>query len=311
MMSIRLWRCIAAADINDPIFRRVSQIQTPAEAPKHRIHLPQQLVVLAALAIIAAVFHSPELLILVFVVPILMITLIVVAPTLLPAFVLLAGVRLTAKVTSGIYREKHQYTYDLICALTRGTLNASWSFAIGILYRRNWFLPLLWGTRTTFRLGLAALGGLSVFTLLSAVSSPHLVGFEQMRLLLMVALILALYFSNMTQTLVMSLIIGLYASSFDWSRHDGTLFGIFAYVMLAVLPLLAAGLILFVFGRLAQEPHPLVMTVLEASALLLVVGLRELVIRLLWSGLERRLNASAGAAGRRELLARDEAWVAV
>ena len=199
--------------------------------------------------------------------------------------------RLTARVTGGIFREKHQYTYDLICALTRGTLNASWSFSIGILYRSNWFLPLLWGTRTTFRLGLAVLGGLSVFTLLSAESSPHLLGFEQIRLLLLVALILALYFSNMTQTLVMSLIIGLYASSFDWSQHDGTLFGIFAYVMLSGLPLLAAGLILFVLGRVALEPHPLLRMLLEASALLLTVGLRELAIRLLWSGLERRLNA--------------------
>ena len=91
MLSFRLWRSIVLADIHDPIFRRVSQIQTPAEAPRHRIHLPQQLIVLAALAIIAAVFHSPELLILVFVVPILMITLIVVAPILLPAFVLLGA----------------------------------------------------------------------------------------------------------------------------------------------------------------------------------------------------------------------------
>ena len=73
----------------------------------------------------------------------------------------------------------------------------------------------------------------------------------------------------------------------------GRFFGIFAYVMLSGLPLLAAGLVVFVFGRVALEPHPLLMTVVEASALLLVVGLRELLIRLLWSGLERRLNASA------------------
>ena len=291
MLSFRLWRSIVLADIHDPIFRRVSQIQKPALAPRRRIRLPRPLILLVALAIIAAVFHSPELLVLVFVVPILMITLIVVAPILLPVYVLLAGIHLTAEVAAGIFREKHQYTYDLICASTRGTLNASWSFATGILYRSNWFLPLSWGTRATFRLGLALLGGLSVFTLLTAVSSPHLVGFEQIRLLLLVALILALYFSNMTQTLVMSLIIGLYASSFDWSRHDGTLFVIFAYVMLSGLPLLAAALILFVFGRVALEPHPLLMTVVEASALLLVVGLRELLIRLLWSGLERRLNA--------------------
>ena len=30
MLSLRLWRTIAEADIHDPIFRRVSQIQKPA-----------------------------------------------------------------------------------------------------------------------------------------------------------------------------------------------------------------------------------------------------------------------------------------
>ena len=64
-------------------------------------------------------------------------------------------------------------------------------------------------------------------------------GLEQLRLLLLVALLLALYYCNMTQTLVLGLVCGLLASSFDLSRHDSMLIGVFSYVMLSLLPILA------------------------------------------------------------------------
>ncbi len=240
MMSIRLWRSLANADIDDPIFRRVSQIHRATEAPKYRLRPPRLLILAAVVAYITALFASPELLVLVLVVPMLLVMLIVITPVLLPLFVLLAGLRLTAEVVSEIFREKHQYTYELICASTRGTLDASWSYATGILYRGNWFAPLRWGTRLTMRLGLALLGGLCVFALFEAISSGQDFGFEQARLLLMVTLCLALYYSNMIQTLLLSLVIGLFASSYDWSRHDSTLVGIFAYVALSLLPLRSA-----------------------------------------------------------------------
>ena len=144
MLSWRLWQSMAA-DINDPIFRRVSQIHTPDQAPKPRFRLPRLVALLGALAIIAAVIHSPALLILVIAIPMLMIATMVAAPLLVPIATLLAGMHLTAEVISGIYREKRQYTYDLICALTQGRLSVSWSFATGITHRDGWFPALHWG----------------------------------------------------------------------------------------------------------------------------------------------------------------------
>lgn len=294
MMSWRLWRRLAAMDIDDPIFRRVSEIRKAAAAPKPGIRLPRPLIAAAIPALIAALIHAPELLLLVFVLPILMITLIVLTPVMLPIFVIVAGIRLMVEVIGGIYREKHQHTYELICASTRGALQANWSFAAGILYRSPWFLPLRWGTLMTFRLGTAALGGLCVFTLLTALLSPQTVGSEQVRLLAMLALLLALYFSNMTQTLVLSLLTGLFASSFDWSRPDGMTVGVFLHIALTSLPLLAGGLVLAAFGRAVIEPGPLLRTVVEGGALLLVVALREATIALLWSALARRLEWGRG-----------------
>ncbi len=47
------------------------------------------------------------------------------------------------------------------------------------------------------------------------------------------------------------------------------------------------------------EPHPATLMLAEVAALLLVVGLRELAIALLWSALERRLNGSSGGVENR------------
>lgn len=308
MMSLRLWRRLSTVDISDPIFRRVSEIHKAATAPRPGFRMPRLLMLAAGPALIAALLHAPELLVLVLVIPILMITLIVLAPILLPFIAIVASTRLVVDVIGGIYREKHQHTYELICASARGALEASWSFAAGSLYRSDWFTPLRWGTLITARLGLAVLGGLSLFTLLSALASPQAVGIEQVRLLALVALLLALYFSNMTQTLVLSLLIGLYASSFDWSRSDSMTVGLFLHLALTSLPLLAGGLVYFALGRMAFASDLLLRTLVEGGALLLIVALRELLIALLWSALARRLEWGRGGAGRQEAGPRDAVW---
>ncbi len=305
MISFRLWRSISDAASDDPIFRRASQFQRSAPTPsRRRRRLPRLLLLPAVLALVAAVVHSPGLLVLLLLVPILLIMLMVASPVLLPLYAWAAGARLTSEVINGIFREKHQYTYDLICASTRGALAASWSFATGILHCCDWFTPLRWGTRLTMRAGMALLGGLSVFALLAAIAGGQAFGFEQARLLLMATLLLALYYSNMTQTLALSLVVGLYASSFDLSRQDSMLIGLFLYALLSLLPLLAGALVLVAFGMLAVEPGPAARMLVEAGALLLAVGAREGAIGLLWRGLGRRLEWGVDRSSQRQLVRR-------
>ena len=311
MMSLRLWHKLAAMDISDPIFRRVSEIRRAVAPPKPGFRAPRLLIVAAIPASIAALAHTPELLALVLVIPILMLTLMILSPVLLPLVVIFASAHLTFEVISGIYREKHQHTYELICASTRGALKASWSFAAGVLYRCDWFPPLRWGTLLTCRLGLAALGGLSLLTLLTALSNPQAVGTEQLRLLTLAALLLALYYSNMTQTLALSLLVGLYASSFDWSRNDGMTVGVFLHLALTSLPLAVGGLAFVVFGRAAFESGPLLRTLAEGGSLLLIVALREAQIALLWRALARRLEWGRASARQRDLTPSSTLWEAV
>ena len=305
MLSWRLWRTIAEVDINDPIFRRVSQIQRLSVRSMPRWIMPRLGWLIAALSAIFALVLAPEMLALVLVAPMIMISLIVAAPAYLPALVVLAGAYSTGEIISGIYREKHQYTYDLICASTKGKLNASWSFATGILHRGAYFLPLRWGTRISLRFGVAALAGLTIVTLLFALTGRAFFGIEQLRLLLLPLLILTVYYTNMTQTFALSHIIGLLASSFDLAKRDAMLVGLVGYALFNMLPLVGAAFLYFPFRFFVFEPHPLALMAVEAVALLLIVAGRELTIMALWSALKRRMNSSRLVGERQEIIA---AW---
>ncbi len=307
MLSLRLWRTIAEADIHDPIFRRVSQIQKPAVRSMPRLGRPWLLWLVAALTMALTIIMAPQMLALVLVLPISMITLIVAAPILLPAVVWLVGAFSTGEIISGIYREKNQYTYDLICASTQGKLKASWLFATGIVHRGGYFPPLRWGTRASLRFGLAALAGLTLFTLLFALSDAASFSIEQIRLLVLPLLIMAVYFTNLTQTFVASHIIGLLASSLDWAKRDAILVGLVAYLLLNSLPFVGAGLLYFPFRWLVFEPHPLALMAVEAFALLLIIAARELTIMALWSALKGRMNERLSEIGRGEILRRETA----
>ena len=293
MLSWRLWQLVSEPDINNPIFKRVSQIHKPAKQTRH-IRIPRLLVAGSLLALMIILIQAPQLLLLVFEIPILMITLIVLSPALLPFAILLAGAYLVSEVIGGIYHEKHQYTYDLICASTQGSFNASWSFAIGILHRGDWFAALRWGTRLTLRLGQGILIALTLLTVWLAASDGYPVGFEQLRLLLMLVLGLTLYYTQMTQPLVISLVVGLYASSLDWVKRDATWIGMVLYVLAQGLPFLLALLVYIGFNRVDLEPHPLVTIVIEGISLAVIVFTREVILILLWHPLNRQLNASAG-----------------
>ena len=280
MLSWRLWRAIAEAEIHDPIFRRVSTVQRPATT-RRRPRKPLVVWLLGILAIAFALVMGPQLLALALAVPIGMISLIVAAPVYLPVVIWLAGAYATGEIVSGIYREKHQHTYDLICASTRGQLEASWSFATGLLHRGGYFLPLRWGARASLGCGLLALGGLSFFTLVFALAGQFVFGMEQVRLLLLPLLLLAAYLANLTQTFATSHVVGLLASSFELAKRDAALAGLLGYVLLSGLPLVGAGLVYAAFRGLAGE----------GLALVVVVAGRELVIVALWRVLGWRMGA--------------------
>ena len=233
MISPRLWQQVIRPDHSNPIIRRFRHSPPPAAVAARTSRRRRLVYAAVAIALILIALNPSQILVLIFILPMLMITLIVLAPLLLPLLTLLAGAGLVAETLGAIVREKHQHTYELMCACTEGALYANWSCAIGVLHRGFWFAAMRWGTRVSLRLGLFALGLLLLLMLALIAFDHQQVGAEQLRILLVTAALLLVYGSQLAQTLLTSLLIGLIAGSFDWHRRDALLAGALIYAFAA------------------------------------------------------------------------------
>ncbi len=294
MLSSRLWRQIAQPDTGDAIFRRASQSYKPASAPARRGSFPRLLLLIAGIAVIAAVLLQPQLLFLLFVIPIVMVMLVVASPALLPLFALMGGLFLVVEVIGGIDREKRQHTYDLICSSTPGSLQASWSVAKGITHRGGWFTALRWGSAQSLRLGGGVLGGALILILWLLLSDASRLGLGQLRVPLLIGLLMMLYYSQLTQSIILGLTLGLCMSSFDLHRRDAAAIGACLYVMAQVLCIGLALLFYVACGRLLFEPQLLVSMGVECAAVGIVILSREALIVALWTWVGARLEWARG-----------------
>ena len=137
----------------------------------------------ALIGLIIIIFNPAQIFILLFVLPMLLITLVVSAPLLLPLVALLAGAYLVAEVISAIAREKHLHTYGTDVRVY-GAPARQLVLRDRHLAPRRWFLALRWGTLISLRIGLFALGGLLALMLGLIVFDQQQAGAEQLRILL-------------------------------------------------------------------------------------------------------------------------------
>ena len=110
MMSLRLWRQVSQPDIQNPIVRRVSQMNKPVSKASRSYRTPRVLLVFSAIAVTALLVHAPQLFTVLFALPMIVIVLVVASPALLPLFTVVAGAFTVLEVINGIYREKVQHT---------------------------------------------------------------------------------------------------------------------------------------------------------------------------------------------------------
>ncbi len=304
MLSSRLWRQIAQPDTGNAIFRRASQSYKPASAPPRRDNFPRPLLLIAGIAVIAAILLQPQLLLLLFVIPIVMVMLVVASPALLPLLALVGGLFLTLEVIGGISREKRQHTYELICSSTPGSLQACWSFAKGITHRGGWFSALRWGSAQSLRLGGGVLGG-ALLLLLWLLLSDQALGLAQLRVPLLIGLLMMLYYGQLTQSIILGLTLGLCMSSFDLHRRDAAAIGACLYVMAQALCIGLALLFYVACSRLLFEPQLLVSMGVECAAVAIVILSREALIVALWTWAAARLEWARGEINipARQLLA--------
>ncbi len=238
MLSWRVWQALAQPDRDDPLVRRLSQADRPIARQGPTWHAPRMLLALLVFLCLGSLFYAPQLLMFFFTLPVVLLTLLVLSPLLLPAIVPLLGVLLTSEILAGIGRERHWHTWPLLCSLPGGALQANWSCAIGIAQRGAWLLPLRFMARLMLWLGMTLWLLLALLSLWLAITGQQALGDEQARLLLLLALGLAVYYAQLAQTLALAVVCGLWASAFNWQRRDVAFAGLCLYLALSVLPLL-------------------------------------------------------------------------
>lgn len=300
MLSWRLWQQVSRPDSSNPIIRRFGNAPRAAQAAERKSRWRRLMWGAAALGLIVIVLNPAQIFVLLFVTPMLMITLAAAAPLLLPLAATVSGALLAAEVIAAIVREKAQHTYELMCACPEGALYANWSCAIGVAHRGGWFSALRWGTAMSLRLGLIGLGGLMLLGLGLLASDQQAIGAEQLRIILVYAMLLGLYGAQLAQSLPLSLIIGLLASSFDWRRRDAQLIGAFLYLVCQTLPMMLALLAYGAGSRAAVDAHPALRIGIELGSLLVFASAREVVIVAMWGALRRRLDAPGVNANYRD-----------
>jgi len=238
VLSWRLWQALAQPDRDDPLVRRLSQADRPIARQGSPWPASRKLLLLVVVLGIGSLFYAPQFLMLFFTLPVVLLTLLVLSPLLLPAIVPLLGALLTSEILAGIARERHWHTWPLLCALPGGPLRATWSCAIGIAQRGVWLLPLRFLARLTLWLGVAFWLLLALLGIWLALTDQQILGGEQTRLLLLLALGLAVYYAQLAQTLAVAVVCGMWASAFDWQRRDVAFAGLCLYLALGLLPLL-------------------------------------------------------------------------
>ncbi len=238
VLSWRVWQALAQPDRDDPLVRRLSQADRPIARQGPTWRAPRMLLALLVCLCLGSLVYAPQLLMFFFTLPVVLLTLLVLSPLLLPAIVPLLGVLLTSEILAGIARERHWHTWPLLCALPGGALQANWSCAIGIAQRGAWLLPLRFMARLMLWLGMALWLLLALLSLWLAITDQQALGEEQARLLLLLALGLVVYYAQLAQTLALAVVCGLWASAFDWQRRDVAFAGLCLYLALGVLPLL-------------------------------------------------------------------------
>ncbi|MCY4145176.1 MAG: hypothetical protein OXE95_01550 [Chloroflexi bacterium] len=238
MFSWRVWQALAQPDRDDPLVRRLSQLDRPTSRQGSAWLAPSKLLGLLVFFGLGSLFLAPQLLMVFFTLPVVLLALLVLSPLLLPAVAPLLGLLLTGEILAGLARERLWHTWPLLCALPGGALRANWSCAIGLAQRGNWLLPLRFLARLTLWLGMALWLLLALLSLWLAFSNQQAPGGEQARLLLVLGLGLVVYYAQLAQTLAVAVVCGLWPSAFNWQRRDVAFAGLGLYLALAVLPLL-------------------------------------------------------------------------
>lgn len=253
LLTWRLWRALQFPDDAHPLFRRVQAQKLPGQRWYDRL---------------AAIYGKITALVTV--------VLVLVSPLALLIVSNLLGMLVALTITYTINRERQQGTYDLLALTPSGGGSANWQIAAACAYRLN-----------TIEL-LASLRTFSVTTLF--LLFVYSVGSERLTPIPVIALLLALNLDAI-QSQIVGCLSGMLGQLYGAGSAVIASLAIFAgaQVIAVYLPAAALGLLTLEALRPFQLEAWLSQGIAAIVALLVLFGGREVLIRLMWRELERRL----------------------
>jgi hypothetical protein len=253
LLTWRLWRALRSPDEDNPLFERI-QVQA-IDIPGKRWLRP-----------LTPLYH-----VFAFFIPVVVV---VIAPIALVVAANVLGALIAFNIMSAINRERNQRTYDLLALIPIGLGAVNWLIAAACTQR------------------LDAIERLSQFRTLAIITLILLMFyFVRGGILASAAVVVLMIALNLDaiQTLIVGCLSGMLAQEFGDVPFLALAIFAFIQIITVYLPVTAIAILLFDILRRSQS------SALDTDSLTIVImlgllfGLREIVIRLMWHELERRL----------------------
>ncbi len=290
MFSWRLWRDLHQYDAAHPVFQRASRTVDTAALWARRFNpLADGRVRLALLVLaLAASLVRPEVIVLLLLLPVILMLLIAALPAWLPLVVFVYGLIQAVAISHTLATENERATHELLYLGSAGPLGTDWTISRSILHRGEGFAVLRVVVRVILLPVCLLLGALALLMLFRANSGMAL------QTIVEASLLLALVYTGYTQSVVTSVLVGMLVPHYVRSREIVAISAAGVYSALQVGSYALALLVSFDVLPAIHTALPvegwLAGVVLALLRFALVLGIRELLIYIVWQRLLDRLN---------------------
>jgi hypothetical protein len=285
MITWRLWRMLLKPPEDHPLFQRMASLQDSAGESSG------WWVKITVAALFLLWFAWPKVL------SMLTTNLVVALPLLLPLIVNLRGLAWAVRVGGAIASERERGAYDLLSVMPPGALGASWIISAACLHRHHAFQGLYTVIHSVVAFGalIVAFITLMVVANVDPSRSANFVGEELPRgFFIDAASTIMLFYLDYLQTVVLAVIVGMAVALYAQSRLDARMLSLATFLLIqTAIYVVAIGAGFVVLPDLLADlgiHSGLAQLSLLAFRVALLIGLREMVIIVLWRGLIEKLG---------------------
>jgi hypothetical protein len=293
MLSWKLWQALKNPPYLYPLMRRIHAdagwLSTLRDIPRPYLYA----ILLAAAYILWRIlpYAVGYVFLLIVALPAVATLLFLISPLLFPLVMVGAGTVWAANISDRVLKQQERGIYDLLCVIPGGRWAANWLTASSTIHQGGTFKAswIMLG-------GVAVVGLVLLLTLFSLVlvgqffsAGNELSNFGWL-MLDMIVLFMGQLLHHI-QTMALSPLVGLLIPTYIHNRAEARLSAVGLYLGLQLIPYLFCGLLFYLAPLVASEPVDAGNSL--TPYLLVLFGLREAIIMLLWIVLLWRLKLVA------------------